>query len=574
MKKSLTFILIYFAAGLTTVLPQTEQQSISQLPVVEPFKIGHGKSFSASPLHSRSNFQPNTALISSDAVYRDYSEALEIIRRQHVSGKKIDPDHLTKFSITAMLRTLDPHSNFFDAREYQNLLTDQQSQYFGIGATIVNYEMGGAVDTYVISTFPDSAAHRAKLRFGDKIVAVNGERVTGENSDVVRDKVRGRLGSTVRLTIERADGRHQLETIELKRSRFPQPSLPDTYLLRPGIGYIDLSNGFSYTTADELGAALKKLHDQGMESLILDLRDNPGGILEQAVKVAEKFLPAGKTIVTQRGRFALDNRVWMSDNKKPETASLVILVNGNSASASEIVAGAFQDYDRALIVGERTFGKGLVQSIFNLPERSGLTLTTAKYYTPSGRSIQRDYEHADLYDYFNHKTKLTDEEKIKSAVSTSTGRKVYGGDGVLPDEIVKSADLNQTQISLLDPLFFFSRQITAGRLPGFESYRAAASQRFGQRVRPSDFPVTDELFKAFTAFLAREKVWKFSAQKIETERAFIKTRLRYNLITAIFGNIAANQVLIEEDRQVAKAVEALPRAGELALSARKRPLKK
>jgi carboxyl-terminal processing protease len=268
----------------------------------------------------------------------------------------------------------------------------------------------------------------------------------------------------VRLTIERADTK-RIETVELKRSRVPQPSLPDAYLLRAGVGYIDLTEGFNYTTAEELKAALKELHAQGMKSLILDLRGNPGGILDQAVKVTEKFLPAGSQIVTQRGRFRIDNRTWNSADKNAETMPLVVLVNEQSASASEIVAGALQDYDRAIIVGEKTFGKGLVQSVINLPYGSGLTLTTARYFTPSGRSIQRDYENSGLYEYFNHKTSLSEQEKNKPLARTVTGRKVFGGDGILPDETVKTAKLTATEISLLDPIFFLQRR-----------WRAAESQ--------------------------------------------------------------------------------------------------
>ena len=169
--------------------------------------------------------------------------------------------------------------------------------------------------------------------------------------------MRGKKGTIARLTIERA-ANGKLETVEIRRNRVPQPSIPDAYMIRQGIGYVDMSEGFNYTTLDELNVALTELHKQGMTSLILDLRENPGGILDQAVGVAEKFLPAGSTIVTQRGRFKIDSRIWTSKNPKPENLPLVVLVNEGSASASEIVAGAMQDYDRALIIGEKTFGKG------------------------------------------------------------------------------------------------------------------------------------------------------------------------------------------------------------------------
>jgi len=561
---------VFLLINAALVFSQAKPDNVSQLPEVEPFKITRGSSFSAS-VPNKTGHSVNAEQIGNGQISQDFSDALEIIRNNHINGKQIDYNELTKFSITTMLRVLDPHSNYFDSAEYQNLLSDQRSEYYGIGATIVNYKKAGVYDTFVTSVFPDSPAARAGLRFGDKIAAVSGEKVSGKNSGYVRDKVRGRKGTIARLTIERADT-NKIEIIEIRRSRVAQPSIPDAYLIRQGIGYIDLSEGFNYTTIDELTVALADLHDQGMTSLILDLRDNPGGILDQAVKVAEKFLPSGNTIVTQRGRFKIDNRTWTSKNNKPENLPLVVLVNDGSASASEIVAGAMQDYDRALVVGEKTFGKGLVQSIINLPFASGLTLTTAKYYTPSGRLIQRDYSNGSLYDYFNHKVNLSEKDKTEAATRTITGRRVFGGDGITPDETVKNQIMNQTEIALLDPLFFFAREAANGRIKGFENYKINGQIQYGSRIRPSDFLITDEFLTAFKNFAVKD--WKFSKDEIETQKAFIKLRLRFNLATAAFGNVAANQVLIEDDPQVAKAVEALPRAGQLAVSARKSLQKK
>ena len=565
MTKSLSFAFLLIAVSVSLVFPQKSAKTVSQLPEVEPFSIGLGKSFSASSAQSKTF----AAKINKAAIAEDFADALEIIRKNHVGGRKNDYNRLTKSSISAMLHTLDPHSNYFDSTDYEELLTDQQSEYFGIGATIVNFEKNSEVDTYIVSTFPDSTANRAQLKFGDKIIAVNGETVTGKDSAIVRDKVRGRQGSIVRLTIERAENK-RVENIDIKRSRVPQPSLPDAYILRPGIGYIDLSNGFNYTTADELSIALKELHEQGMNSLILDLRDNPGGILDQSVKVAEKFLPNGSTIVAQRGRYRIDNRVWNSTNKSAENLPLVVLVNENSASASEIVAGALQDHDRALIIGEKTFGKGLVQSIINLPYGSGLTLTTARYFTPSGRSIQRDYQHTDSYDYFNHKVSLSEVEKNKTAAKTATGRKVFGGDGIAPDEMVKKPNLTLQQIQMLDSLFFFSRELINGRIRGFENYKSHdISNSYGQRIKPTDAPVSEELLAAYISYSEQNGFSRKVNPHLIKEQNFIRLRLRYNLILANFGSVSANQVLIEDDLQIGKAVEVLPNARLLNLTARK-----
>jgi carboxyl-terminal processing protease len=564
------FIAICFVSQAAA---QTNKKSITQLPAmkIEPFKIERGSSFSAS-VPQRDNqkisLSENAKEIGRAIISQDFRDALEIIRSKHADGARLDQNELTKSSVTSMLRALDPHSNYFDAAEYQDLLNDEQSEYIGIGASIANYNKNGAMETYVTSTFPDSPAFRANLLFGDRIISVNGEKMAGRNSFYVRQKIRGAKGTAVRLVIERnASGK--IETLEIKRHTVPQPSIPDAYLLRPGIGYIDLSNGFTYTTNVELEVALKDLREQGMTSLILDLRDNPGGILEQSVKVAEKFLSAGQVIVTQRGRMEIDNRTWKSTAKMPETAALVVLVNGGSASASEIVAGAFQDYDRAIIVGEKTFGKGLVQSVINLPYGAGLTLTTAKYYTPSGRSIQRDYSKGNLYDYFQHKASLEARAKNTVPNKTVTGRNVFGGDGILPDEFVKAAPLSAAQINLLDPLFFFAREAAAGRIGGgLENFKSRHIARYGRRIRPSDFPAAEELLKAFENYAVKIDPL-FTAEQINAHKNFILLRLRYNLATSVFGSVAANQVLIENDVQIAKAVNALPRAQNLALAARK-----
>lgn len=552
------------------------KKALTQLPAVktEPFKIETGSYFSASVPRNNQNLELSeyAKQVRQSIITQDFSDALELIRSKHIDGKRLDLNELTKITLTGMLHSLDPHSNYFDAKDFRELLSDEQSEYTGIGASIANYEHNGKTETYITATFPNSPAFRAGLRFGDRIITVGSESMSGKDSFYVREKIRGAKGTIARLTIERSSSGN-IETIEIKRSTVPQPSIPDAYLLRPGIGYIDLSQGFTYTTSAELDVALKDLHEQGMTSLILDLRDNPGGILEQAVKVAERFLPPGQTVVTQRGRTEIDNRTWKSNFKNPENVSLVVLVSDGSASASEIVTGALQDYDRALIVGEKTFGKGLVQSVLNLPYNSGLTLTTARYFTPSGRSIQRDYSNGSLYDYYQHKVIYKEPGKSVNISKTLTGRAVYSGDGITPDEIIKPAILDSTQIKLLDPLFFFAIEAVSGRITNLDGYKLTAPTQYGHRVQTSDFPASDILLKAFEIYLQKVGA-KFSAEQLETNRKFILSRMRFNLATAAFGSVAANQVLIENDVQVAKAIEALPRAQTLALTARKSYQKK
>lgn len=562
MRRSFLFFAILTLLSVSGVFAQTKERTVSQIPEIEPFRISKGSSFSAS---RTGNLNRNT-FSGREQIAKDLADALQIIEQNHFHGDKIDYSNLVKSSIGSMLQTLDPHSNYFDPREFNELLTDQRSEYFGIGTSIANYTKNGVTDTFIVSPFPNSPAYNANLRFGDKIIAVDGANITNKSSAFVRDKVRGAKGTVVRLTIERA-GTNISETISIRRNRVPQPSIPDAYILREGIGYIDLSDGFNYTTEEELTVALSELHKRGMKSLILDLRGNPGGILEQAVRVAEKFLPAGKTIVSQRGRFNIDSRTWKSRNKSDEKLPIVVLVNEQSASASEIVAGALQDYDRALIVGDKTFGKGLVQSIINLPYGAGLTLTTAKYYTPSGRSIQRDYSSGNLYDYYNHKTNFDDKEKKKFESKTASGRKVFGGDGIKPDEIVKTTFFNKNQVALLDPIFFFSREIAAGKVSGFENYANSKSVRFGLKINSGDLLINEKMLDEFEKYVTNN--WKNLSSTVKPEKDFIKRRLRFNLATSVYGNVAANQTLIENDPQIAKAVEALPKARQLALSADK-----
>jgi carboxyl-terminal processing protease len=568
--KILEFFLVIILFSLRAIAQDTETIEEAKRNVKnESFKIGPGYTFSASskvkPLEEDAYSNEILEDASSKEILKDYEEALEIIRSKHVDGEKLDYEKLTKFSITAMLHILDPHSSFFAPTEFREMLQEQRSEYSGIGVSITTRQFNGQAETYVLSAFPDSPALRAGLRFGDKILAVDGVKVAGKDSITVRDKIRGERGKIVKLTVERAfDGK--IETLEIKRAVIQSPSIQDACILRPGIGYIDLTSGFSLTTSEELGKVLANLKKQNLTGLILDLRNNPGGILEEAVKVAEKFIGYGQLIGSQRGRSPKDNRLWRSKNRNPESIPIVVLVNRYTASASEIVAGALQDHDRALIVGENTFGKGLVQSVFNLPRGSGLTLTTARYYTPSGRLIQREYSIERLYDYYRHKSDYKPD--VNQARKTITGRIVYGGNGIMPDETVPAQILTETQTKLLDLVFFFVREMVNGRIAGLEAYKWTRPPRFGHRIRPDDFPPSDILITTFKNYLKSTQPDLLS--EIESEKEFLLLRLKYDLATAMFGITAANQVLIEADPQVEKAISSLPKALALAQAAQRK----
>jgi len=513
-----------------------------------------------------------------EAVNQDFGEALSVIQQNYIDGNKLDLNNVYKSSIGGMLRSLDPHSNYFDKEEFEEMMTDQRSEYFGIGASILNYSIGDSVDTYVAATFQDAPAARAGLRFGDRIDAVDGVSMHARPSAEVRDKIRGPLGSHVKLTITHANS-GKTEVIEITRAAVPQPSVPDGYLIRPGVGYIDMTRGFNRDTAKGLREKLESLRAKGMTSLVLDLRNNPGGLLDQAIRVADVFLPAGQLILTQKGRNGLNDYEYRARNTDPDHTSLVVLVNDFTASASEIVAGAMQDHDRALIVGETSFGKGLVQSIITVPEQcvegcAGLTLTSAKYFTPSGRLIQRDYSNGDYYNYIYRGGTLRGEDPnqgkpVGPASKTDTGRPVYGGGGITPDEPVKRQTVSSVQLRLRDPIFFFARDLAIGRVGGFDKYKVNRAIEFGHAIEPADFPITGELFKAFSDYVANEANWKTLAPQLDRNRSFIETQLRFNLATAAYGSVSALQVVMREDPQVAKAIEVEPRARDLAQAAKR-----
>lgn len=516
----------------------------------------------------RSGGQRSRALSeSAAAVEKDVSEALSVIESNYVDGKSLDYNAVFKSSIIGMLRSLDPHSNYYDREEYGEFKTDQLSEYFGIGASISNQRVKDQIDTFIIATFENSPAARAGLRYGDRIVKVDGFEASDKPSLDVRDKIRGPRGSIVKLTVERA-ATGRIETVEITRDVVPQPSIPDAYMIGPGVGYIDMTHGFNYTTADELEYALESLHDKGMTSLVLDIRNNPGGLLDQAIRVSEKFLPPGQVILTQRGRNGLGDRIYRADNSTPDQIPMVVLINNNSASASEIVAGALQDHDRALLVGENSFGKGLVQSISDLDYGAGLTLTTAKYFTPSGRLIQRDYSNGSNYDYLRGAGRTGDKQKPTGPESrTDLGRPVFSGAGIAPDEAVKSRTIKLSEARLMNPAFAFTRELVNGRIAGFESYKAQRPINFNHRLEPTDFPMTDPLYQAFKSFVLKDASWNATAAQIDNSRAFVELQIRYNIITAAYGRVTAEQVLLLDDPQVAKALESVPRARQLALTA-------
>ncbi len=511
--------------------------------------------------------------VSSAVVKSDVAEALSVIQDNYIDGRKLDYNTIFKSSISGMLNVLDPHSSYLDAADFAAFKTEQRSQYFGIGATIGDLTQGDQINTYIRATFEQAPAARAGLRFGDKIVAVDGQSMKGKNFSEVRKFLLGNLGTVVKVTVEHA-ATGQSEIVTITRDAVSLPSIPQAYMLRPGVGYVAMTGGFNTTTADEFQDALQDLHSKGMNMLVLDLRGNRGGLLIQAVRVANTFLQRGQLIVTQKGRIRGSTEPFAALNDNPDTVPLVVLVNGDTASAAEIVAGALQDHDRALIVGENSFGKGLVQLPYQLEYDSALLLTIAKYFTPSGRLIQRDYSNGGNYDYYTRGGLSNDKDTTIAPPAgaeshTDTGRAVYGGGGISPDEIAKPTKFTLAEARLTNPIFGFALELAMGRVAGFENYKVQPKIEYNHDLQSTDFPVTDALFKELKKFVGAKPIYKVTPEQFERARPFVERQLRFELATAAYGSLAAVQVFNENDPQLAKAVDAMPRARELALAARR-----
>ena len=505
------------------------------------------------------------------AIRSDLAEALAVIQSNHIDGKKLDYNAIFKSSISGMLSVLDPHSTYFDPIEYASFRTEQRSEYFGIGATIEDLRDGSEVNTYIRATFPDSPAARAGLRFGDRILAVDGNSMKGKTYPEVRKFLIGPRGTSIKVTVEHPATK-QSETVSIVRDAVSLPSIAQAYMLKPGVGYVAMTGGFNLTTYDEFEEALDMLHSKGMNMLVLDLRGNRGGLLIQAVKVANTFLQRGQMIVSQKGRFRDSSQQYEAMNQNPDNVAVVVLVNGDTASAAEIVAGALQDHDRALIVGETTFGKGLVQFPFQLDYDSALLLTIAKYFTPSGRLIQRDYSNGGFYNYYFPGGLAADKNNQANPQNgpeshTDTGRAVYGGGGIAPDEVVKPGTITAAERQLRDVLFAFSLELTTGRVRNFEQYQVQRAIEFDHELVSEDYPVTDALFKELKKFAAAKPGYKTTPEQLDKLRSYAELQLRYNVLSAAYGYRTATQVFNDGDPQISRAVDAMPRARELAQAA-------
>jgi len=491
-------------------------------------------------------------------VLADYREAIDVIDKNYVGS--VDHERITDSSVQGMLWTLDPHSSFFTRDEFRKLYEEQASQFYGIGVSILQHRDG----VYVQSIVPNTPADRAGLRYGDRIVSVDGKDAHEWTSAEVSKNVRGEKGTTVKVRVERVNSPTPID-VEIPRGPVPLPSIRNYFMLPNGIGYVGLTGGFQETTAAELDEAVGNLKKQGMKCLILDLRGNPGGILEEAIEVVSRFIPEGKTVVSVKGRSTYaQSRELKSEGGEVDDFPLVVMINSGSASASEIVSGALQDYGRAVIVGTDSFGKGLVQHIYPLPFGTGLTLTTARYYTPFGRSLQRDYSNGSIYQYYAHEIDGDDADSPApvpqgSPVQVGNGRTLYGGRGIEPDVKIEPQKFTPLIGRLNEAAFYFVRQLVAGRVAGFENMKVD-KQNFSTTAAPSDINVSDKLYEAFRAWAAADKANGLTAENIDSQANYARMRIREELATANYSNEAGVRVILENDPKVAKAEEVMPQA--------------
>ena len=498
-----------------------------------------------------------------------YSEILAAIESSYV--EELDPAKPVAASIREMLRTLDPHSNFFEVKEFSTLQEKQKGSYFGLGITIASIE--GRIT--VVSPFEGSPAHRLGIRAGDIIVGIEADDARGMDIDAVVKRLRGPKGSQVRIRLDRAGYAQPLD-FTVVRDEIPLHSVPYSFMVSKDVGYIRLVD-FNETTAcrpsepqgceRELEKALRTLKEQGATSYVLDIRDNPGGLLDMAFAVSNLFLRKGQMVVYTKGRYKRDESSYVTESDSPwSQVPLVVMTSRHSASASEIVAGAIQDHDRGLIVGERTFGKGLVQTIWPLRSVQGyaLSLTTARYYTPSGRSIQREYGgNTALEDYQAPKERSGCDVEGTDPRLTDAGRRVFGGDGIAPDTCIEPPKTGTVVANLQSRQAFviFARHFESAEVAEKTAVEGAGSRaRVGNdkvRLIGKDFKVSPEVVAEFADFLKAEKI-TFDPRELEANRAEIEGEILEETMRQVFGEGAARRRLYALDPQLKKAIESIP----------------
>ena len=475
---------------------------------------------------------------------KQFTQVYDVVEQNY--AEPVNPDKaIYNGAIPGMLHVLDPHSNFFDPKSYSLLREDQRGKYYGVGMTVGPRNN----KVIVIAPFVGTPAYRAGIHPGDIIVAVDGKPTDNLNTGDVADLLKGPKGTTVHITILREGSDKPLE-FTVVRDEIPRYSVDLHFLIRPGIGYMHVS-GFNETTEKEVQDALDQFYQQGeLKGLILDLRQNPGGLLNEGVGVADKFLHKGQLIVSHHGRSSPERRYVAQHGNAGRDYPLVVLVNRGTASAAEIVAGAIQDHDRGLIIGETTFGKGLVQTVYPLSNDTGLALTTAKYYTPSGRLIQRDYSNVSLYDYYFERDENNNGNK--EVKLTDSGRTVYGGGGITPDVKIESVKSNRFQDTLLQHYAFFN----------FAKHYANTHHV------TKNFEVDENVLQDFRKSLDADQIPYTEADLLQNND-WVRSNIKSEVFVDAFGQEEGLKVKAESDPEVLKGLDLLPQARQLAENAKK-----
>ena len=478
---------------------------------------------------------------------KTFVAALRAIETNYVD--EVPSDRLVYSAIRGMLGTLDPHSSFFDPKEYAQMRERQEGRYYGLGITIA------AIDGDIVaqSVFEGSPAYKMGVRRGDIIARIAGEDAKGWSTEQAMVKLRGPKGTNVRIEIKRR-GYEQPIPLEVTRDEVHILTVPSYFMVDATTGYIHMKD-FGENTDREVKAALRDLTKQGMKRLLFDARQNPGGPLDQAIKVANSFLPKGKMIVYTRGRIENSRQDYRAaDEGEFQNIPIVMLVNRNSASASEIVTGALQDHDRAYIVGETTFGKALVQSVYRVANDAGLALTTAHYYTPSGRLIQRPWD-SSFDEYLSYGLRDQQETKAHNPADlkrTQAGRPVYSGGGVEPDRHVpgQSEGFNPTPFGRLlvarQEFEDYAQKFTA------EGDTRIAQQATGRRNIAKNFTVDDAMVADFREHLKTRRL-KIDEDAFAKDLTFIKAMIRYRIDETLFGVSEAKRHLLAQDPQAQAA---------------------
>lgn len=501
-----------------------------------------------------SRFPSNNKVAEND---RKLNAILNLIAQDYVDTTNLHD--LIEMSIPEILSNLDPHTSYFSAEELKAATDDLNGSFSGIGISFVlmNDTIG------VVEVIPGGPSEKVGLMAGDRIVMIDDSTATGENitNGAVMKRLRGAKGSKVKLGVMRQNSKKML-TFTITRGDIPVNSVDAYYLLDNITGYIKV-NQFGRHTYDEFITAMASLRDEGAERYIIDLRGNGGGFMEMAVLMVNEFLTADQPIVFTRGRYERDNsEVWSDGNGSFQDAEVAVLIDEFSASASEIMAGALQDNDRGLIVGCRSFGKGLVQKEFPLPDSSALRLTTARYYTPSGRCIQKDYKagmldyEKELFDrYLNGELYSRDSMKIDKdqMFTTMYGRTVYGGGGIVPDIFVARDTSGITE--------YYIEAANAGLLQRYafnycDRHRTALNKLDDYQQFLATAPSDDEMLTEFADFASRNGItprWYY----INQSRDVIITNLKALIARDIFGNKAFYPIINRNDKTIMAALKAL-----------------